>query len=83
MNLLHNRRTLIHSGYLLRQSGTWSGWRELWFLFDNYCTPNLFSTCLSDLSIVIITRPKQQEDGVIKYYVSRRVCVNCPLVALR
>ncbi len=40
MDLLHENRSLIHTGKLLRQPDTgfeWNGWTELFvLLFDNY-----------------------------------------------
>lgn len=41
MDLLDEKRQLVHSGKLLRQPDgglEWSGWSELFvLLFDNYC----------------------------------------------
>lgn len=43
MDLLHENRSLIHTGKLLRQPDTgfeWNGWTELFvLLFDNYRKP--------------------------------------------
>ncbi|KAL0576451.1 Rho guanine nucleotide exchange factor [Marasmius crinis-equi] len=58
MDLLHENRSLIHTGKLLRQSeGVLSGWSELFvLLFDNY---------------LVMTKAREK-DGVMKYYVNRR-----------
>ncbi|KIJ55471.1 hypothetical protein M422DRAFT_151724 [Sphaerobolus stellatus SS14] len=61
MDLLDESRTLIHAGRLLRQPETgfeWNGWSELYvLLFDNY---------------LVMTKPKDKGDGVVKYHVNRR-----------
>lgn len=50
MDLLDEKRQLVHSGKLLRQPDgglEWSGWSELFvLLFDNYC--ELSSTIVAD-----------------------------------
>ncbi|OJT02956.1 Rho1 guanine nucleotide exchange factor 1 [Trametes pubescens] len=60
MDLLHENRSLIHTGKLLRQPDTgfeWNGWTELFvLLFDNY---------------LVMTKPKDR-DGTTKYHVYRR-----------
>ncbi|KAI0741870.1 Dbl domain-containing protein [Daedaleopsis nitida] len=60
MDLLHENRSLIHTGKLLRQPDSgfeWNGWTELFvLLFDNY---------------LVMTKPREKE-GVTKYSVYRR-----------
>ncbi|KAL0068394.1 Rho guanine nucleotide exchange factor [Marasmius tenuissimus] len=58
MDLLHENRSLIHTGKLLRQpEGGLNGWSELFvLLFDNY---------------FVMTKAREKE-GVMKYYVNRR-----------
>ncbi|KAJ3776382.1 CNH domain-containing protein [Lentinula raphanica] len=59
MDLLDEKRSLIHRGKLLRQADglEWNGWTELFvLLFDNY---------------LVLTKPKEREDGT-KYHVNRR-----------
>ncbi|PVG01912.1 Dbl domain-containing protein [Serendipita vermifera] len=61
MDLLHETRTLIHAGKLLRQPETGfdltGGWTDLFvLLFDNY---------------LVFTKPREK-DGIVKYHVNRR-----------
>ncbi|KAF9038574.1 CNH domain-containing protein [Panaeolus papilionaceus] len=59
MDLLHENRSLEHTGKLLRQpdNDRTSGWTELFvMLFDNY---------------LVMTKPKEK-DGVTKYHVHRK-----------
>ncbi|KAJ3569204.1 hypothetical protein NP233_g5203 [Leucocoprinus birnbaumii] len=61
MDLLDEKRQLVHSGKLWRQPDNgfeWSGWSEMFvLLFDNY---------------LVVTKPLKEKDGVIKYNVHKR-----------
>lgn len=61
MDLLDDNRSLIHTGKLLRQPDgglEWNGWSELFvLLFDNY---------------LVMTKPREDRNGVLKYHVNRR-----------
>lgn len=77
MDLLHENRSLIHAGKLLRQPETgfeWNGWTELFILlFDNYSKQWFMATfAYAHGYAVVMTKPKEK-DGVIKYQVYRRV----------
>ena len=77
MDLLHENRSLIHTGKFLRQPETgfeWNGWTELFvLLFDNYRRSCACLVCpwLTNLLIVVMTKPKEK-DNITKYQVYRR-----------
>jgi RHO1 GDP-GTP exchange protein 1/2 len=77
LDLRADTRSLLHTGKLLRQpdgSLDISGWTELFvLLFDNYC--KLYAdlpAAYLQRAAVVMTKPKEK-DGVVKYYVNRRV----------
>jgi hypothetical protein len=77
MDLLDEKRQLVHSGKLLRQPDSgleWNGWSELFvLLFDNYCKFSVYLYGHINLSSlqVVLTKPRER-DGVMKYNVYKR-----------